>query len=48
MASGGSGYPLYVYYPDGQIDRGGIPDRLKHHPELQRRGIVLWEALKPV
>ncbi|KAI0640578.1 hypothetical protein C8Q79DRAFT_444708 [Trametes meyenii] len=33
--------------PDGTLDVLGIPDWLKYHPELIRRGIELCETLKP-
>ncbi|KAI0330092.1 hypothetical protein GY45DRAFT_1251577 [Cubamyces sp. BRFM 1775] len=39
--------PWYATTPDGDIIFGAVPDRLLCHPELQRRGIVLREPMKP-
>ncbi|KAJ8481351.1 hypothetical protein ONZ51_g6048 [Trametes cubensis] len=39
--------PWYARYPNGDINCGGVPDRLLNHPELQRRGIVLRDPSKP-
>ncbi|OJT02693.1 hypothetical protein TRAPUB_6767 [Trametes pubescens] len=47
MASEEADYPWYVREADGSIDFCGIPDRLLRHPELQRRGIVPTDVLKP-
>ena len=42
------GPPWIAYNPDGSIHMGGVPERLLHHPEMQRRGIKLVAALNPV
>ncbi|KAL1943184.1 hypothetical protein VTO73DRAFT_4259 [Trametes versicolor] len=42
-----SDYPWLVTDSDGNIDFCAIPDRLLSHPEIQRRGIVLTDVLKP-
>ncbi|KAI0658960.1 kinase-like domain-containing protein [Cubamyces menziesii] len=39
--------PWYARNPDGKIILGAVPDRLLCYPELQRRGIVLREPMKP-
>ncbi|KAI0655844.1 hypothetical protein C8Q70DRAFT_1015896 [Cubamyces menziesii] len=41
------GPPWIAYNPDGSIHMGGVPERLLHHPEMQRRGIKLVAALNP-
>lgn len=48
MASEDSDYPWLVTDSDGNFDLCAIPDRLLSHPEIQRRGIVLTDVLKPV
>ncbi|KAI0324122.1 hypothetical protein GY45DRAFT_1331878 [Cubamyces sp. BRFM 1775] len=47
MTSESAGPPWMAYHPDGSIHISGVPDRLLHHPEMQRRGIRLAYALKP-
>ena len=47
-ASESSGPPWEAYNPDGSIHMGGVPERLLHHPEMQRRGIRLGYAMNPV
>ena len=42
------GPPWYVKDEHGRIDALAIPERLRTHPEIQRRGIVLSDPLKPV
>ncbi|KAI0330101.1 hypothetical protein GY45DRAFT_1303599 [Cubamyces sp. BRFM 1775] len=39
--------PWYATTPDGDVILGAVPDRLLCHPELQRRGIVLRQSMKP-
>ncbi|KAJ8473277.1 hypothetical protein ONZ51_g7977 [Trametes cubensis] len=41
------GPPWYVKDEHGRIDALAIPERLRTHPEIQRRGIVLSDPLKP-
>ncbi|KAI0071463.1 hypothetical protein K474DRAFT_1701599 [Panus rudis PR-1116 ss-1] len=42
------GPPWYATHPDtGRIDILGIPEQLKSHPEILRRGLVLFEPAKP-
>ncbi|KAI0076815.1 hypothetical protein K474DRAFT_1622288 [Panus rudis PR-1116 ss-1] len=42
------GPPWYATDPDtGEIDILGIPEQLKSHPEILRRGLVLREPAKP-
>lgn len=48
MASEDCDYPWLVTDSDGNFDLCAIPDRLLRHPEIQRRGIVLTDVLKPV
>lgn len=40
--------PWYTFFPDGNMNPGGVPDRLLRHPELQKRGIIPNAAFKPV
>ncbi|EIW56515.1 uncharacterized protein TRAVEDRAFT_73062 [Trametes versicolor FP-101664 SS1] len=47
MASEDCDYPWLVTDSDGNFDLCAIPDRLLRHPEIQRRGIVLTDVLKP-
>ena len=47
-ASESGGPPWEAYNPDGSIHMGGVPERLLHHPEMQRRGIRLGYAMNPV
>ncbi|KAH9886276.1 hypothetical protein C8Q73DRAFT_658744 [Cubamyces lactineus] len=42
-----AGPPWIAYNPDGSIHMGGVPDRLLHHPEMERRGIKLVGAMNP-
>ncbi|KAL1939042.1 hypothetical protein VTO73DRAFT_10302 [Trametes versicolor] len=46
---GPSGNPPWYAppFPDGIWNIGGVPERLRHHPVIQQRGIHLSHALKP-
>ena len=43
-----SGPPWYDKDEHGRIDVLAVPERLRSHPEIQRRGIILAEPAKPV
>ncbi|KAI8995449.1 hypothetical protein BD414DRAFT_520712 [Trametes punicea] len=41
------GPPWFAYKQDGSIHCSGVPERLKHYPPLEKRGIVLVDSHKP-
>ncbi|KAI0365032.1 hypothetical protein BV20DRAFT_955127 [Pilatotrama ljubarskyi] len=41
------GPPWYVYDHTGEVHCAAVPERLQNHPDLQRRGLVAVDSLKP-
>ncbi|KAJ3013913.1 hypothetical protein NUW54_g1453 [Trametes sanguinea] len=48
MTANDHGPPWFAFNPDGSVHLGGVPEQILRHPGLQKRGITLVDAVKPV